>query len=121
MAFPVTEDRIVAAEEAVGCRLPAAYRQRLLSNNGGEVQIEHDVCVLFPVWDPSDKKRMKRTANHLIKENEAAKCAFGFPDDTIAIASDSYGNYLVHKRDGEAIEFWDHETGECEPVEIDWA
>ncbi|MDO5374167.1 MAG: SMI1/KNR4 family protein [Corynebacterium glutamicum] len=57
MAFPVTEDKIQAAEETLGRRLPDSLRERLLQNNGGEViDDEGNDWILHPVRDDSDRK-----------------------------------------------------------------
>ena len=37
MAFPVDESRIGAAEEALGCAFTVVLRERLMSENGGEI------------------------------------------------------------------------------------
>lgn len=49
MPFPVSEQRIVEAEQGLGRTLPQGLRQRLMRNNGGEVIIEDDDWFLHPV------------------------------------------------------------------------
>lgn len=121
MAFPVSEEKIAAAEAAIGRRLPKVHRMRLLRNNGGEVRALDDDWKLYPVWDPTDRKTIKRTANHLLNETATARKWHGFPDDAVALAADGCGNLLIARSEEDLIEFWDHETGEAEPVEVDWS
>ena len=120
MAFPVSEERIAAAEAELGRRLPALCRQRLIRDNGGEVRALNDDWQLHPVWDPTNHKTMKRTANHILKETASARDWHGFPQTAIALGSDGCGNFLISRSNEDLIEFWDHETGELEPIEVDW-
>ena len=120
LAFPATEECIKSAEAEIGRRLPEAYRQRLLRDNGGEVRALNHEWRLHPVWDPTNRKTVKRTANHILKETASAKRWHDFPEDAVALGSDGCGNILISRSDENLIEFWDHETGELEPVEVDW-
>jgi hypothetical protein len=120
MAFPVDESLIAAAEQQLGRRLPDALRKRLLRNNGGEIQTEDDDWTLHPVWDATDRKRMSRTANHIVRETRQAREWRSFPEGAIAVASNGTGDHLVVRVGSAEIELWDHETGECHAVAIDW-
>lgn len=71
MAFPGSEELVAAAEARLGRRLPEAHRERLLRENGGEVRADRQTWTLYPVWDASNRKTIARTANHIIRENEA--------------------------------------------------
>ncbi|WP_413786017.1 SMI1/KNR4 family protein (plasmid) [Agrobacterium sp. rho-13.3] len=68
MAFPVDETQIAAAEGEIGYLLPLQLRARLLRSNGGLVQSGEAGWWLFPVFDPTDRKRIGRTANHIARE-----------------------------------------------------
>lgn len=121
MPFPVDVSLIQAAERLLGRKLPPDLRVRLHRLNGGEIQAIGDSWNLFPVCDPAGRRRIARTANHIIRETKAAReGAAGFPQDAIAIAENGGGDYLIVRGYGNVIEFWDHETGETEPVEVDW-
>ena len=120
MPFPVSHDRVLAVEAKLGRCLPAQYSARVVRDNGGEIRALGDNWRLHPVWDPSTKKTIKRTAFDLIKETESATRCYGFPPDALALASDDYGNYLISRSTDDTIEFWDHETGKCQPVEVIW-
>jgi len=121
MPFPVDESRIVEAEKQLGRRLPDELRARLLRSNGGEIEVEGDTWTLHPVWDPTDRKRMARTANHIVTETRLARTWPGFPPDAVSIAMNAYGDRLIVRPGSDEIELWDHETGECSPVMIQWA
>ncbi|GFK18439.1 SMI1/KNR4 family protein [Corynebacterium glutamicum] len=110
MAFPVTEDKILAAEETLGRRLPETLRERLLQNNGGEViDNENNDWILHPVRDDSDRKRLVRTANDIIRETESAREWDNFPENAIAIANDGTGDLIILLPDDDAFYIWSHE------------
>jgi hypothetical protein len=121
MAFPGSEELIAAAEDALGRRLPATHRARLLADNGGEIGAIDDYWRLFPVWDPTDRRTVARTANHIVRENEALRS--GWPDfapGLIAIADNGGGDLLVLPPDDDQVHWFDHETGAIEPVDVEW-
>ena len=99
MAFPADESCVRAAEEALGCSFPAAYRRRLLADNGGEVfdaaDPEDGFFILHPVFDGSDRKCIGRTADHVVKETAAWREWAGFPPEAIATGDDQEGNDLL--------------------------
>jgi|SRR5208337_448057 len=121
MAFPVSAERIAAAERQLGTRLLAEHRARLLRNNGGGLACEDDEWQLHPVWDDTNRRTIARTTNHVVHETLEARRWNSFPPDAIAIASDGSGNHLVVRSGGTDVELWDHETGQCTPVEVDWS
>jgi hypothetical protein len=120
MPFPVEVALIHEAERQLGRKLPMDLRVRLHRENGGGIQAAGDVWQLFPVFDRSDRKRITRTANHIVRETRSARERSGFPEDAVAIATNGGGDFLIIQPGSDEIEFWDHETGETEPVEVDW-
>ena len=54
-----------------------------------------DFFILHPVFDGSDRKRIGRTANHVVKETAAWREWAGFPPEAIAIGDDQEGNALL--------------------------
>jgi hypothetical protein len=125
MAFPTTEDRVVAAEAQLGLRLPPEYRIRLISNNGGELETEHDVWQVFPVFDDTDRKRAGRSTNHLVRETQQAANWPGFPVGAVAVASNGTGDLLIFfpgtsgTYDGK-LQYWSHESQQCTPTGLDF-
>lgn len=123
MPFPVSEALICAAERELGRRLPEALRARLARSNGGEIYVnddDDDDWVLHPVADPSDRKRLARTTSHIIRETQQARSWRSFPKQAIAIAANGGGDFLIVLPGSDEIEFWDHETGEHQPVSVNW-
>lgn len=122
MAYPGSEDLVAAAEEILGRRLPEQHRQRLIQENGGEVRAIGEDWTLYPVWDPTNRKTMGRSTNHIVRENEALRREWPdvWPDGVVAIADNDGGDYLVLSPDEDAVRLWDHETGEMIPVDIRW-
>jgi hypothetical protein len=122
MSFPGSEELIQSAEASLGRRLPDAYRQRLLADNGGEGEALGDRWRLYPVWDPTDRRTVARTTNHIIRENEALRSEWpeALPAGWIAVADDGGGDLLVLPAGEDRVRIWDHETGQTEPVEVSW-
>ena len=123
MGFPVDEPRIAAAEEALGRRLPDGLRERLQRDNGGELTVEgypgDEIWQLHPVWDDGDRRRIKRTANHIVSETE--ENAEPLPDGAVVVATNNTADILVLPPGSDDPAWWDHETGELHPVTTDWA
>ena len=115
MPFPVDPKYVVDSEHKLGVQFPESYHAGMHVMNGGPVT---EPWRLFPVFDTSNRKRIKRTANNVVRETEYAKRMVGFPEEAVAIGADDYGNYLVlipeakggHKLRDTVYE-WDHETG----------
>jgi hypothetical protein len=120
VAFPVDEERLAAAEEALGRRFPDGLRARLLRDNGGEITVEGHpgVWQLHPVWDDGDRKRMGRTANHVVRETEEHG---EVPGGAVVIAANGTGDLLVLPEGSDDPAWWDHETGELHPVRTGWS
>lgn len=122
MAFAGSEVLVAGAETKLGRRLPDAHRARLIRENGGEVRAAREHWTLYPVWDPSNRKTMGRTASHIVRENEALRREWPdtLPEGWIAIADNGGGDLLVLPPDVDEVRFWDHETGELSPITVRW-
>jgi len=123
MPFPVEQQWIDDAESRLGVKLPASYRQRMTRLNGGDVEAMGDVWELYPIWDKSDKKRLSRTCNDVVRETATSRGADGFPQTAVAIASNGCGDQLIllpNEQDpkilDETVFFWSHESRGIEPV-----
>lgn len=123
MPFPVNQEWIDAAERELGKTLPVSYKNRLKRNNGGEVDTDGDACVLHPIFDQSDRKRLSRTCNHVLAETRSKKKWRDFPADALAIAANGSGDLLIFLADETSrasfdslVWLWDHETGQVEPI-----
>jgi hypothetical protein len=128
MGFPTSEEFVRRAEESLAIMLPAAVRARLLQENGGEIEADGDVWELFPVEDSTDRKRISRTANHIVRETEEARQWPEFPATAVAIAANGTGDYLIlqpaRQASGQLLDevfLWDHETGGVTPVDVTWS
>jgi len=123
MPFPTEAQYIDTAETALGVKLPAQFRAYLIASNGGEVEIEDDTWEIHPVLDAADRKRVARSANHVVRETTVARDWPGFPSGAIAIGINGTGDRLVFlpaAHDPTALDErvfqWDHETCEVLPV-----
>jgi len=61
--------------------------------NGGNTT--DDRWILHPIADASDRTRLKRTANHVIRETEAARQHPGFPKNAIVIGENMENTLLL--------------------------
>jgi hypothetical protein len=125
MPFDLAEPFILAAESDLGTRLPAGYRRAMLRSNGGELFVDDDEWVLYPIADTSDRKRLSRSANHIIKETATCRQWPAFPKDALAIAGNGAGDRLVFLKKGTEFEatvyLWWHEDGLLVKVADDFA
>lgn len=116
MSFPLGESYILEAERALRSVLPPRYRAAIAKSNGGEVQAEYDTWQLHPLEDRTDRKRLARSAAHVLRETEEARKWTNFPSDAIAIASNGTGDLLVLRRQDNIFEdtvyLWSHESGQ---------
>lgn len=126
MLLPTTEQCILAAETALGTKLPAEFRNRLLTNNGGELSTAGDDWRVFPVLDETDAVRRTRTANHMVAETQRAASLPGFPVGAVAVGANGSGQLLVFLRhdklpllQGRLLR-WDPVSQQCMPTALDY-
>ena len=118
MPFPLDIALANRTEAKLGRRLPLGYLVRMCRENGGSVVIGTDVWSLYTIFDDSDKKRLQRTCNDIIRETASARKWSDFPPDAVAIDDNGGGEILIFLADREttryadAVYWWDHETGE---------
>ncbi len=122
MPFPGSEELVAAMEVRLGRRLPDAHRDRLIRENGGEIRAGGEEWTLYPVWDPTNRKTMGRTGNHIVRENEALRRDWAdmLPAGYIAIADNGGGDLLLLGPGSDEVLLWDHETGETSPANVKW-
>jgi len=123
MPFPVDERWIAETESKLGVRFPDGFRSRMQADNGGEITTAHDAWQLYPIYDQSDRRRIRRTCNDIVRETGSAREWAGFPEHAIAIGSNGSGDQLVYIRDpasnellGAELFIWNHETRQLEPT-----
>ncbi len=116
MPFELDERFVVAAEKQLGATLPSDYRQAMLMSNGGEVFTNGDLWQFYPIFDQTNRKRISRTCNHIIRETESMRKWHGWPADALAIGHDGSGNVLAFIEEcagfSPNVFVWDHEAGE---------
>jgi hypothetical protein len=117
MAFSLDIQFEKRTEVKLGRKLPLGYVARMCRENGGEVAMGTDSWCLYPIFDDSDRKRLKRTCNDIVRETASAREWPDFPPETVAIGDNGGGDKLVLLADpesdryGDAVYWWDHETG----------
>jgi len=116
MPFNIAERFITAAEEKLGAPLPHSYRQAMMASNGGEVVAYNDVWVLHPILDNSDRKRLSRSCNDILRETRMMREWPDWPENAVAIAGNGTGDKLLFLREGPGFEptvyLWLHDTGD---------
>jgi hypothetical protein len=128
MPFPVDIQFVNDAESKLGVKFPAAFVVKMTALNGGSVTTGTDSWEIHPFLDTSDRKRLARTCNNVVRETEIARQWRGFPHDAVAIGSNGGGDRLVFLPDDNSptelsprVFWWDHETGEIHCVADDFA
>jgi hypothetical protein len=120
MPFALTEVQLSKSEEVIGARFPSAYRERIKRLNGGAVLAAADVWQVIPIRDTTDRKRLSRSANHVILETRAFSNWRYWHENAYAIAENGSGDALVIFRKGPGFEpevfVWRHEDGAIELV-----
>lgn len=121
MPFPVDVQFVNATEKKLGVKFRPDYVITITRQNGGEFAAGGDVWLLYPIFDGSDRKRLKRMCNDVVRETSQAREWPDFPDEAIAIGGNGTGDQLVllAENDGHfrhEVYWWDHETGELEKV-----
>lgn len=127
MPLPTTSECIDNAEAQLGVALPERYRVHLMTENGGEVAAGGETWQVFPVFDTSDRRRLARSSNHIVRETAEARKSSGFPAFAIAIGFNGSGDYLVCVPEpgdsgclGQAFYVWSHETRGLTPAVVTW-
>ncbi len=95
-------------------------RERLRRDNGDEIEVDGDVFYLHPVWDPTDKKRMKRSASHIARETAAARNLVGFPAEAVSVAVNDYGDRLILRPKSDTFEVWTRSDGATRDGTVTW-
>lgn len=125
MAFDVSEKYVAAAESNLEVRLPETYRDAMKKENGGTRKSASDLWSIIPIFDQSDRKRMSRTSNDIVRETKAMSSWTGWPPKAICIAQNGTGDALIFLREGAVCDgtvyLWNHETGSVKMVAQDFA
>jgi hypothetical protein len=122
MPFPIDEKYIIETESELNAKFPTEFKNRMMESNGGELLISDEFGFeLYPFFDKSDKKRIRRTCNHIGLEKKNARKWNGFPENGIAIGSDGFGNQLILTHNGngnltDELYVWNHETKQIEKI-----
>ncbi|MEM8650313.1 MAG: SMI1/KNR4 family protein [Pseudomonadota bacterium] len=125
MAFNVSEQFVLAAEEVLGARLPVSYRKSMQMENGGEVKAMSDYWTLVPIQDKSDRKRIARTSYDIVRETRDMADWVGWPETAVKIAQNGTGDVLLFMIEGSAcskeVYHWAHETGKTTKIADDFS
>jgi hypothetical protein len=124
MGLPVSEERIAETEAKVGRRLPEGFRELTKKSNGGaSIRIGSTYFDVYAIWDPTDRKSMSRSANHVVRETEAIYRDLGdfLPAGGAVLASNAGGDPLIQLPDGTLV-IWSYRTHKTRPAPpVDWA
>ena len=123
MPFPVDAKYVGASEAKLSITFPSMFVGKMIRENGGSVEAGGDSWELYPFFDASDKKRVSRTCNDIVRETTKMREWSNFPPEGVAIAGNGTADQLVlmpkQEYKGElspAVFWWDHETGEIRKV-----
>jgi hypothetical protein len=122
MPFALHERFLADTEAKLGARLPESYRNKMKKANGGEVDLGEETWCLHPVLDSTDRKRLSRTSNDVLRETASIRQWPDFPPDALAIGSNGEGDILLFRVDKaagrveEGVFIWRHGGGGLEKV-----
>ena len=127
MPFPVEGKFIRATEEKLGVKFPLSFLARMQSANGDEICACEETWQLHPFFDDSDKKRLIRTCNDIVRETMSERLLNWFPKDGVAIGDNGTGDKLIFRADVEkpgrlanVVFWWFHGSGECKKIADDF-
>ncbi|QQE10316.1 SMI1/KNR4 family protein [Planctomycetota bacterium] len=124
MPYPLEEKYIIKTEEKLGAKFPNEYRNKMMASNGGEIEADDDDWQLNPIFDDSDKKRLSRTCNDIIRETSQAREWPDFPSNAVSIAQNGCGDHIVLLINKNAVSdkfyTWYHDDPQLVEVELDW-
>jgi hypothetical protein len=122
MGLPVTEERVHDAEQELGREFPPMLRQRLLRENGGDIEVTgypgDASWQLHPVWDPTDRRTATRSTAHVVHQTNELVPGSGVPDGAVVIAGNGSGDLLLLLAGDDDVHWWDHETHALHPVSL---
>ena len=126
MPFPLAPKFLDDLEEELGASLPEAYREAMLATNGGERAFASDSWILHPIKDTSDRKRIKRTCNHVLLETQnRTEWSEAWPEGALEIAHNGSGDCLFFPKNGTQMGpevcVWNHETNQYKIAKQDFA
>ena len=138
MPFPVDPRYVQEAQQKLGTTFPPRFTEKMLRDNGGEVEAADDTWQLYPVLDRTNRKRIARTCNDIVRETVQMRQWPAFPPGAVAIAGNGTADQLILLPDPPemperperpepgagarlqpAVFLWDHETGELEKIADD--
>ena len=128
MPFPVDPKYIRDSEGKLSTTFPSMFKGKMMRDNGGSIEAAGDTWWLYPFFDSSDKKRIARTCNDIVRETRRMRDWSSFPPGAVAIGSNGTADQLIlvpraEAADelGPAVYWWDHKTGELQKVAEDFA
>ena len=118
LPFNLSEEELAKTEKELGAKLPNEYREAMKLDNGGAVSTDKSDWELYPIKDTTDRKRLSRTCNNILRETESCKGFGNFPNEALAIASNGSGDQMVFTKESDqylnTVFLWFHETGQLE-------
>jgi len=88
----------------------------MIASNGGEVAAYDAVWNLHPILDKSDRKRLSRSCNDILRETRMMRDWPDWPANAVAIADNGTGDKLLFLREGQlyqpAVYVWLHDSGD---------
>jgi len=112
MGFNLKEIFIENTEKELGIQFSLSFKTKMMKDNGGELTIENDGWFIFPFYDNSDRKRIKRTSNNITRETNLFYLDYNELQHYIAFANNGSGDYLLfNKNSSKPVYMFLHEKG----------
>jgi hypothetical protein len=92
---PASEESIQETEAALKIKFPPSYREKMLRENGGDLQLKEGVFHLIPVRTSGHEAGAIAAAHDVVGATKEQKKNYTFPNDGIAFAANDAGDTLV--------------------------
>ena len=103
--WPIRQEDIRAAERELGVCFPGSYAAGMQRANGGEVTFGGLVWTLCPFMDRSERKKLLRTSNDVVRETSRFRGIGWFPPTGVVIATvDSHCLFLSRRNEHPELE-----------------
>ena len=120
MSCSLEEKFIVRAEELLKAKFPESFRKMMMQYNGPEIFLDDEVIPtggnlnILPIYDDSDRKRIRRTFNDIVRETKTARIEWELDDSVVVIGENGSGDLLTYciesdGKIGSKVYWWSHE------------
>ena len=122
MGFNLEEVFIKNTENNLGIQFSLSFKTKMMDDNGGEISIKGEGWFIFPFYDNSDKRRIKRTSNNITRETNLFYLDHDDIKNYVVFADNGSGDYLLFdKKNPTPVYMFLHESEIIKKVAEDFS